>query len=149
VASSSSFLTQGPLGLLFAHRGRLADTGIRHALGAAGLSLRSAVTLMQLAGGPVNQQALINMLGIDASALVSVLNDLEGLDLIERKRDATDRRRHIVQITDAGVAFLRKAEAVINESDAHLFRGLSEPEQDQFRRLLIKISVPGTPCGES
>jgi DNA-binding MarR family transcriptional regulator len=86
------------LGMLLAGRGVVAGAQMRQALAGAGLSMRSAFTLMHLAGGPVNQQALIDLLDVDPSALVAVLNELEGLGLASRQRDTADRRRHIVTL---------------------------------------------------
>ena len=41
---------------------------------------------------------------------VLVLNDLEDLEYAERRRDPADRRRHIVDITAAGLEALERAE---------------------------------------
>ena len=42
------------------------------------------------------QQALVEGLCIDANYCVLLLNDLEDSGLVERRRDPSDRRRHIV-----------------------------------------------------
>ncbi|MEV4510031.1 MarR family transcriptional regulator [Dactylosporangium sp. NPDC049525] len=74
--------------------------------------MRSVFTLTHLADGPVNQQALIDLLGVDPSTLVAVLNELEGLGLASRQRDTADRRRHIVTITPKGTEPLHAVDAV-------------------------------------
>jgi DNA-binding MarR family transcriptional regulator len=136
------------LGVLLAGRGMVAGARVRDALAGAGLNMRSAFTLMHLADGPVNQQALIDLLDVDPSGLVAVLNELEGLGLASRQRDTTDRRRHIVTITAEGAKTLRAIESVLNKTDDDLFAALSPAERDQLQHLLTKLADTGT-CGEN
>ena len=49
--------------------------------------------------GPSAQQTLAELLGIDATNLVAVLNRLEDAGLIERSRDRSDRRRAIIVLS--------------------------------------------------
>jgi DNA-binding MarR family transcriptional regulator len=139
-------LTQ--LGVLLAGRGGVAGDRVREALSATGLAVRSAFTLMHLADGPVNQQALIDLLEVDPSALVAVLNELEGLGLVSRQRDPADRRRHIVTMTDEGTKALRVIDSVLDKADDELFSALSPAERDQLQRLLTKVGDSGA-CGEA
>jgi len=59
----------------------------------------------------VTQQALTEGLCIDANYAVLLLNDLESSDYVERRRDPSDRRRHIVKMTPQGREALHRAEA--------------------------------------
>jgi DNA-binding MarR family transcriptional regulator len=127
------------LGVLLAGRGGVAGLRVRTALADAGLNMRSAFTLTRLADGPVNQQALIDLLGVDPSAVVAVLNELEGLGLVSRQRDPADRRRHIVAITEEGAGTLRGVESVLDQADHDLFGALSPAEREQLERLLAKV----------
>jgi DNA-binding MarR family transcriptional regulator len=135
------------LGVLLAGRGAVAGTRVRAALADAGLTMRSAFTLTHLADGPVNQQSLIDLLGVDPSSLVAVLNELEGLGLVSRQRDPADRRRHIVVLTTDGAGALRAVESVLDDTDDDLFAALSPTERDQLERLLAKVADAGA-CGE-
>jgi DNA-binding MarR family transcriptional regulator len=109
--------------------------------------MRSAFTLMHLADGPVNQQALIDLLGVDPSALVAVLNELEALGLASRQRDTADRRRHIVTMTTDGATALRTVESVLDKTDDDLFSALTPAEREHLQRLLAKVVDPGA-CGD-
>jgi len=134
------------LGVLLANRGAVAGARVRDALAGAGLNMRSAVTLMHLAEGPINQQALIDLLGVDPSALVSILNELESLGLASRQRDTADRRRHIVTMTADGINALHTIESILDKTDDDLFTSLSPDERDQLQRLLTKLDTGA--CGE-
>ena len=146
MTSSSGTAPLTRLGLLLAGRGMAASTRVRDALADVGLNMRSAYTLMHLADGPVNQQTLIDLLAVDPSALVAVLNELEGLGLASRQRDTADRRRHIVTMTADGTKTLRAIESVLDKTDDDLFTALSADERDQLQRLLTKVGTGA--CGE-
>ncbi|MFF8608902.1 MarR family winged helix-turn-helix transcriptional regulator [Streptomyces sp. NPDC015346] len=127
------------LGFLLAHHGAIADRRVRGALGVTGLTPRHAMTLMYLADGPVTQQALIEVLGVDPSVVVTLLNDLERDDLARRRRDPADRRRHIVEITPEGTTALKATDAALTAAEEELFADLSARDRTALRRLLTRI----------
>ncbi|SDJ75757.1 MarR family winged helix-turn-helix transcriptional regulator [Streptomyces indicus] len=135
---------------LLAYHGGITDGLIRKAVATAGLSPRHVATLQLLADGPVSQKALIEGLGVDPSVLVALLNGLEKDELVERRRDPADRRRHIVEITPEGTARLRKADAALDMVERELFADLSERELATLRGLLdrLRTSAGSFECGE-
>ena len=77
-----------------------------------GMSLKGFAILSHLREiESTSQQALGDMLCVDANTLVLLLNELEAAGHAVRERDPSDRRRHIVQLTPVGRVALRKAEA--------------------------------------
>src|ERR1700737_1084464 len=64
--------------------------------------------------GGSTQQALAATLEMDGTNIVGLLNELEAEKLIERRRSPEDRRRHLVELTDAGAEQLVKAECVLS-----------------------------------
>jgi DNA-binding MarR family transcriptional regulator len=139
------------LGFLLAYHGGITETLMRKALGEAGLTPRHAMTLMHLAEGPVTQKALIEQLEVDPSVLVALLNDLEGEDLVRRRRDPADRRRHIVEITPKGTGRLEKSDLALDVVERELFADLSERDVASLRRLLgrLRTSPEDFSCAES
>ncbi|MFI1250333.1 MarR family winged helix-turn-helix transcriptional regulator [Streptomyces anulatus] len=127
------------LGFLLAYHGNATQTLIHKALAATGLTLRHMMTLLQLADGPVTQKALIERLDVDPSVLVALLNDLEGDDLVLRRRDTADRRRHIVEITPRGASQLRTSDTALDTVEHELFADLTERDLATLRRLLGKL----------
>ncbi|MFD3651869.1 MarR family winged helix-turn-helix transcriptional regulator [Streptomyces sp. NPDC058620] len=132
------------LGFLLAYHGGVTESLIRKALATTGLTPRHVMTLLQLADGPVTQKALIEKLDVDPSVLVALLNDLEGDDLVRRRRDPADRRRHIVEITPEGASRLRMSGVALDTVERELFADLSERELAALRGLLGRLRTsPG------
>ncbi|MFF5919299.1 MarR family winged helix-turn-helix transcriptional regulator [Streptomyces flavochromogenes] len=129
------------LGFLLSFRGELTGARIRAALGVAGLHPRNAMTLMQLAPGSMSQRELAAAMEVDPSQLVAILNELESEGLAERRRDPADRRRHIVEITEAGAAALDRVDAAVSAAERELFGDLTEAEQVLLRGLLDRVVV--------
>jgi DNA-binding MarR family transcriptional regulator len=75
---------------------------------------------------------------MDSNTGVLVLNDLEDLEYVERRRDPADRRRHLVDITDAGLDALEEAELAQGSIEDEILVGLNESERGTFRALLVK-----------
>jgi DNA-binding MarR family transcriptional regulator len=104
-----------------------------------GMTLRHFVVVSYLAERDgVPQQLLQDVFGIDASNLVILLNELESLGLAERRRDPSDRRRHIVVLTEAGRTANRNAEAAREGVEDVVLAGLDSEEREALRRLLAK-----------
>jgi DNA-binding MarR family transcriptional regulator len=94
-----------------------------------------ALTVLRDRGGST-QQALATTLEMDATNVVGLLNDLEADGLVERKRSPEDRRRHIVQLTDAGTERLAKAEFVLATAEDEVLTGLDSEQREELYKLL-------------
>ncbi|MEO6089601.1 MAG: MarR family transcriptional regulator [Umezawaea sp.] len=136
------------VGMLLMHLGRDVDAQLRRQLSAYGLTPRHGFTLSHLCeNGPTSQQSLLDVLEVDPSVLVAILNDLEKAGLAERKRDPEDRRRHIVEMSDQGRTALTAMEGTIDTIERELLADLSSTDADQLRSLLSKVRSPAsTPC---
>ncbi|WP_093655149.1 MarR family winged helix-turn-helix transcriptional regulator [Streptomyces wuyuanensis] len=128
------------LGFLLARNGAIANSRVHHAFETCGLAARQGTTLMLLGkSGFMSQQALAAALSVDPSVMVAILNDLESARLVERRRDPSDRRRHIVAITEAGRRQLAKAQEAVAEVEQGLFADLTPDEVAALRGLLARV----------
>jgi MarR family transcriptional regulator, lower aerobic nicotinate degradation pathway regulator len=134
------------------HRsGALLDHLARHirrkseaVLAPLGLRTRHLVALTVLREqGESTQQSLANTLVLDSTNVVGLLNDLEADGLVERRRSTEDRRRHIVELTDAGNRLLARAEFALAAVEDHVFSGLSDSQREELHDLL-RLAVTGT-----
>lgn len=89
--------------------------------------------------GSVSQQELESTLMIDANSVVLYLNELEAAGYSVRRRDPSDRRRHLVEITDAGRAAVAKAEKGRARIEDEVLAGLSPEERETLRKLLRRV----------
>lgn len=84
------------------------------------------------------QQGLGQMLMLDPNNCVLLLNDLDDAGYVERRRDPKDRRRHIVEITPAGLTALEEAERKLETLEDEVLGNLSQAERAQLHELLTK-----------
>jgi len=132
-----------PLPVLLSQGGQRASGLLRQHLGATGLRPRHVQVLMQLdEAGSASQQDLLERLGLDPSALVGLLNDLEGDGLVERVRDPQDRRRHIVTLSDAGKNSIQLMHESLASVHDELFGSLNARDLGVLRRVLAAVCAP-------
>jgi MarR family transcriptional regulator, temperature-dependent positive regulator of motility len=108
-----------------------------------GIKLRQLMVLSYLrAGAPgLQQQQLCEALWLDPNNCVLLLNELEDMGYVERRRDPSDRRRHVVAITDDGRKALERAERAQEEIGDELLSDLSDEERATLRSLLSRIVI--------
>lgn len=105
-----------------------------------GIKLRQLMLLSYLRNGaPALQQQLCESLWLDPNNCVLLLNELEEMGYIERRRDPTDRRRHMVDITDEGRVALEHAQRAQEEIGDELLSALSDEERATLRSLLSRV----------
>lgn len=111
-----------------------------------GLKLKDLAVLAYLRDhGQVTQQQLSAGLCTDANTCVLILNQLEPDGWLQRRRDPADRRRHLVEITDTGLAALHRAEAAQATIEDEVLAALSLEEREALQDLLRRAleGVPG------
>ncbi len=102
-----------------------------------GIPLRQLMLLSYLrAKAPALQQQLCEFLWLDPNNCVLLLNELEELGYVERRRDPLDRRRHVVDITDEGRAALERGERAQDSLEDQILAGLTDEERATLRSLL-------------
>jgi DNA-binding MarR family transcriptional regulator len=105
-----------------------------------------ALTVLRVRGGST-QQALATTLAMDGTNIVGLLNELEADKLIERRRSPEDRRRHLVELTDAGFEQLAKAECALAAVDQEVLGALDASQRETLYDLLqLAASSAGGCC---
>lgn len=100
------------------------------------------VTMTLLAvSGEHNQSDLADSLRIDRNTMVSLLNELEDQDLVQRRRLRQDRRRHTVSLTSAGELCLSELQKTLIEAERRMLLPLNNEEQTALYMLLERISA--------
>ena len=104
------------------------------------VNVRELSVLLLLDGRePESQQQAAERLGVDRTTMVGLLDGLEGKGLVERQADPADRRRNVVQLTDAGRKALEEAMAASDAAERELLADLSPAEARKLRDLLARV----------
>jgi DNA-binding MarR family transcriptional regulator len=125
--------------MLLAVLGRSATKIITEDLRQTGIKPRHVAALAALRQGALTQQALGEELQTDAAQLVGLLNELEAAELVSRRRDPNDRRRHIVELSPRGAACLEDAENCVARTEERLLAGLDTADRANLYRFLAHI----------
>jgi DNA-binding MarR family transcriptional regulator len=99
-----------------------------------------ALTVLRDRGGST-QQALAATLEVDGTNIVGLLNELEAENLIERRRSPEDRRRHVVELTDAGAKQLAKVECALAAVEEEVLGALDESQRETLYSLLQQAAT--------
>ena len=99
-----------------------------------------ALTVLRDRGGST-QQALAATLEMDGTNIVGLLNALEARQLIERRRSPEDRRRHLVELTDAGAEQLAKAECALSAVEDEVLGALDHSQRETLYSLLRQAAA--------
>jgi DNA-binding MarR family transcriptional regulator len=84
------------------------------------------------------QQGLADALCMDANNVVLLLNELEDLGYVTRRRDPSDRRRHLVDLTRGGRRALERAEHAQEQIEDDVLEALDDEERATLWRLLTR-----------
>jgi DNA-binding MarR family transcriptional regulator len=114
-----------------------------------GMHVRHLVALSYVRdhdGGP--QQGLAEALCMDANNVVLLLNELEDLGYVTRRRDPSDRRRHLVDLTGPGRKALGTAEHRQETIEDDVLQALDADERATLWRLLTRALRGAEPDAE-
>jgi MarR family transcriptional regulator, lower aerobic nicotinate degradation pathway regulator len=133
-------------GQLFFRLWRASHTRTAEALGSIGLTpaLFAILNVLGAREGAIQQQLSTDM-GIDPSAMVKLINELETAGLAERRRRPGDRRAWEVTITSEGRGALERAKGLAAQVEDEILGGLTDPERRQLLTLLRRALVSAPP----
>jgi MarR family transcriptional regulator, temperature-dependent positive regulator of motility len=112
-----------------------------------GMHLRLLMALSYLRdhnGAP--QQELAEALCMDANNVVLLLNELEEQGHVARLRDPDDRRRHLVELTEAGRRALAEAERAQEGIEDEVLQALDPAERATLWQLLTRALYGAEPA---
>ena len=131
-----------PIGLQLARAARLVSRTFDDALSEAGGSLPVWLVLLNLKIRPTaNQRELAEAVGIREATLTHHLNAMETAGLLTRRRDQTNRRIHIVELTEAGEAALLRLRDAAAAFDRCLRRGITAEQLASLDDLLNRLAA--------
>jgi DNA-binding MarR family transcriptional regulator len=89
--------------------------------------------------GPLSQQRLGERQGIDRTTMVAVVDNLERLGLLERRRDPSDRRAYSLQATPKGRRVVKQASAAERRAENEFLAAIPERDRRRLKQLLTRL----------
>jgi DNA-binding MarR family transcriptional regulator len=106
-----------------------------------GLSAFHFAVMALLEEDPRETQAVIaDALGYDRSHLVRLLDELEERELVARKRDPDDRRRHVVKLTAKGHRALAELREIVQRLEREFLAPLDANQRKALHGLLEELA---------
>ncbi|MGY4711557.1 MarR family winged helix-turn-helix transcriptional regulator [Mycolicibacterium sp. CBM1] len=131
----------GDLGFLLSRASGLVARSANAALAPSGLRVRqySVLTLVCDAPAGLSQRELADVLGLDPSQVVALVDELDSAGLVRRQLDPNDRRARLVTATAAGKRRYRSAALAAAKGAQERLGSLEPREQEVLRQLLVRI----------
>lgn len=131
------------MSFLLARANALSLSAGNAALSAHGLRVRS-YSVLALAAGTArpSQRELAELLRLDPSQVVALVDDLQSRGLVVREPDPSDRRANVVVATEQGRALRDRASASARAAERELHDDLSAAERRVLADLLRRLAFP-------
>lgn len=140
--------SEPPIGIRLTTAARVVARAFDDALAAVSGSRSTWLILLSLKMRQLaNQRELAEAVGIEGATLTHHLDAMESDGLITRRRDPSNRRVHLVEVTQAGDAAFLRMRGAAAEFDRRLRAGISDAELAQLRALLARLEVNAADAG--
>jgi DNA-binding MarR family transcriptional regulator len=107
-----------------------------------GLEPRHVGILTRLAAHEgLSQQALGELIGLNPTRMVFLVDELEQRGLVERRRNTADRRSYALYLTAQGRDTLRQIQAAGNSHQEEIGASLTRAERIQLASLLRRLAT--------
>ena len=129
------------VGFLLTRASGLVVRATNAALADLGLRVRqySVLVLADDSAEGISQRDLAEVLGLDPSQVVALVDELAAAELVERRPSPTDRRQRLVAATARGVRLRRRADTAAAAGVQRQLADLSVEEQVTLRGLLQRV----------
>ena len=123
---------------LTAHHWRLA---VNRRLKNLGMSQASWVAVSAIARNeqPLSQSELAQELGVESATIVPLIHRLVELELVERVKPDSDKRKRLLVATAKGMALFHQVKAVADDLREEILTAITPEEREQTHRVLEKL----------
>ncbi len=107
--------------------------------GAPPLTLAQYLALRAIAAEPLAAAELARRAGVSGAAVSQLVAALEAAGWVEREPEPTDRRRHVLRLTPAGVEALRSSTGRVHRGLGEVLADLPPHEERALTDLLVRL----------
>jgi DNA-binding MarR family transcriptional regulator len=86
-----------------------------------------------------SQREVAELLGVDRTTMVALVDELQANGLVERHPQPDDRRKNIVSLTTKGRDVLQRGGRLIDDCERRFLAALSEPDAEQLKNALHTV----------
>jgi DNA-binding MarR family transcriptional regulator len=99
------------------------------------------LTRLRCCSGPADQHELCRSFGVTPPTLSALIDSAEERGWIRRSPHPGDRRRRVIELTDAGAALIAAVPHLGREVDGAMTAGFSDAELDRLAGLLKRAAA--------
>lgn len=86
-----------------------------------------------------SQQDIAKSLFIDRTTMVTLIDELEQRDLVERTRHPDDRRQYRIVLTELGERVFKEAREIAYQTENEYLKVLSDEQKSSLRETLLLV----------
>lgn len=87
----------------------------------------------------IDQKSLAKAIALDSSTTGGVIDRLQARSLVERKASESDRRVHLLFLTESGLSKLKESMPAMFKAQERILSPLSNSERESFMRLVSQL----------
>ena len=98
----------------------------------------------------LSQREVADLLGVDRTTMVAVVDELERKGLVERRPQADDRRKNTISVTSSGRTVIQRGARLVDDCEQRFLAALDESSALDLKKsleIVIKSNRPTPPDG--
>jgi DNA-binding MarR family transcriptional regulator len=84
----------------------------------------------------LSQKEVAELLGIDRTTMVALVDELQGKGLVQRRPQPEDRRKNVVTLTIEGRTMLRRGALLADDCERRFLAVLDHPDAEHLKQAL-------------
>jgi DNA-binding MarR family transcriptional regulator len=104
-----------------------------------GISPREWAALSCLGDEHASQREIAELLGVDRTTMVALIDELQRKRLVRRRPQPGDRRKNIVTLTRQGRVLMQRGGHLIDDCERQFLGSLSKPDAAQLKASLAAV----------
>lgn len=89
----------------------------------------------------LSQKEIAELLGVDRTTMVAIVDELQGKGLVARQPHAVDRRKNTVTLTSKGRTTMHRGALLVDGCERQFLAAVDQPDVDQLKRTLQTVII--------